>query len=100
MFINTFNFNSPTKIVFGEGTASSTADMLAELNCSKPLVVTDKILMQKGILEPVLQSLADQGINDAPVFDDVPSDSDIECVRKGVSVGRANGVDSIIAVGG
>lgn len=100
MFINTFNFNSPTKIVFGEGTASGAADMLAELNCSKPLIVTDSILMQKGVLNSVIESLESNGMKGAPLFQDVPSDSDIECVRKGVSLGKAHGVDCLIAVGG
>ena len=100
MFINTFNFSSPTKIVFGEGTASSAADMLAELNCSNPLIVSDKVLTQKGVLNSVFESLASAGIKDVPVFDDVPSDSDIECVRKAVALGKAKNVDSLIAVGG
>lgn len=100
MFINAFNFNSPTKIVFGEGTASSAADMLSELGCSNPLIVTDKILMQKGVLASVLESLSSNGMKDVAVFDDVPSDSDVGCVRKGVALGKAKNVDSLIAVGG
>ncbi len=95
-----FNFLSPTKITFGEGTASGIADALFELGARNPLVVTDKILLEKGVLRSMLTGLAEGGISNPIIFSDVPSDSDVDCVRQAVALARENACDSIIAVGG
>ena len=97
---NPFTFLSPTRIFFGEGTAGSAADLLADLGASNPLIVTDKVLIDKGVLAPILHSLSEAAISDPPIFQDVPSDSDIDCVRRAIELGRKHNCDSLIAVGG
>lgn len=97
---NPFTFLSPTRILFGEGAAASAADQLFELGASNPLIVTDSILVQKGVLAPIMHSLSEAHIKDPPIFQDVPSDSDVECVRRAVELGRKHNCDSLIAVGG
>ncbi len=95
-----FNFQTPTRITFGEGTASGIADLLAEYGVSNPFIVTDKVLVEKGVLSSILESLAQSGIENPAMFQDVPSDSDCNCVRKAVAIAREKQCDSIIAVGG
>ncbi len=96
--LNPFTFISPTRIIFGEGTATAVGDMLSELGASKPLLVTDSVLVQKGVLKPVMDAL--ESFGEIPIFQDVPSDSDVDCVRRAIELGRNSSCDSVVAVGG
>lgn len=98
--MNPFTFFSPTRINFGEGTAAGIIDALAELNASNPLIVTDAFLAANGILDPILAEFRDSGMTEPTIYRDVPSDSDVDCVRKGIELGRSLNADSVIAVGG
>ncbi|MBX9686519.1 MAG: iron-containing alcohol dehydrogenase [Candidatus Obscuribacterales bacterium] len=98
--MNLFSYLCPTRITFGDGTASGIGDILSEMAVSNPLIVTDKVLVEKGVLDPVLKSLADSGLKEVPIFQDVPSDSDVDCVRRAVELGKSKNCDSLIAVGG
>jgi alcohol dehydrogenase len=95
-----FTFHTPTRIDFGEDTASGVGDILAEFGSSHPLLVTDANLQQAGVLRPILEGLESSGIESPTIFDRVPSDSDIASVREAVKAARAAGCDSVIAVGG
>lgn len=95
-----FNFLSPTKLTFGEGSAASIGDALIELGAGNPLIVTDSVLVDKGVLAPVLESLALSGMSNPAIFQDVPSDSDVDCVRRAVALGKSSDCDSLVAVGG
>lgn len=94
-----FIFRSPTIVNFGVDTATGVADYVALHGGSKVLLVTDKGLVQHKVVQPVIQSLVDGGF--APVvFDDVPPDSDLNCVQRAVEIGKEEGCDCIVAVGG
>lgn len=98
--MNPFTFLSPTRINFGEGTAAGIIDTLAELGASKPLIVTDAVLLSNGILDGILAEFKNAGLPEPSIYKDVPSDSDVECVRVGIEKGRSLSVDSVIAIGG
>ncbi len=95
--MNPFVFHVPTKIAFGEGVASSTADIVKELAGSRALIVTDKPLVKTGIVAQILE-----GFDDLKhvVFDEVPPDSDVDCVNTAAEVARAEECDCIVAIGG
>ncbi|MBY0357344.1 MAG: iron-containing alcohol dehydrogenase [Candidatus Obscuribacterales bacterium] len=93
-------FQSPTKVLFGEGTISGIGDEISQFGASKPLLVTDKVLLEKGVLEPVLRSLDESGFGKLPIFSDVPPDSDVECVRQAAAFARQAKADLVIACGG
>lgn len=95
-----FVFHSPTKISFGEDTICGIGDMLHDLGGSKPLLVTDVNLVKAGVVEPALAALKDAGIDGVTVFDAVPADSDLDCVREAIALGRNSSCDCVIAVGG
>ena len=98
--MNPFTFFCPTRINFGEGTAFGIIDTLAELGASNPIIFTDKVLFDNGILDPIFEQFASAGLPPPPVFTDIPSDSDVEAVRRGIEAANSANVDSIIAVGG
>lgn len=98
--MNPFNFMSPTRIIYGEGTVGAcSAEILAELGGQKPLIISDSILVKTGVLASLLDCLAENK-KEAVIFEDVPSDSDVECVRNATSAGREASCDSVIAIGG
>lgn len=95
-----FTFHTPTKISFGEDTASGVGDTISELGGTAPLLVTDANLQKAGVLRPILEGLEYAGVKAPVIFDRVPSDSDIDCVREATEVARNAGCDCVIAVGG
>jgi alcohol dehydrogenase class IV len=94
-----FTFFSPTRIVYGEDIASAVQEFISELGGKKTLIITDANLIKAGILQPIIDSLKSGG-NTPTIFDDVPSDSDVNCVNKAAEVARAANCDSVLAVGG
>ncbi len=97
---NPFTFLSPTRVTFGQGSVSGVADNLIEFGAQRPLIISDAVLVELGVLNPILEALQDAGLSQAPLFNDVPADSDLECVRKAVDLARSRACDSVIAVGG
>jgi alcohol dehydrogenase class IV len=95
-----FTFHTPTKIVFGPDTASGVVDAVEEMGCSKPFIVTDANLIKAGVLAPIFASFTGERVSKPIVFDAVPPDSDLDCVRKSVEAAKAGGCDMVIAIGG
>lgn len=95
-----FTFHTPTRISFGEDTASGVGDILQEFGSTHPLLITDANLQKAGLLEPILKGLRDCGIEEPAIYDQVPPDSDIDSVRKASELARNSGCDCVIAVGG
>lgn len=100
MIMQPFTFHTPTKINFGEDTADGIGDALFDLKASRPLIVTDANLVKSGVLNGILKCLKEFGIEEPVIFDAVPSDSDIGCVRNATALAKKHGCDSIIAIGG
>ena len=95
-----FVFHTPTRIVFGDDTASSIGELLADLGMRNPLVVTDDNLIRAGLLKTILAGLESSGFSKPAVFDEVPPDSDLVSVRKAAQLAIDARCDSVIAVGG
>ena len=89
-----WHFVSP-KIVFGEGSLAS----LEELNMSRALIVTDRNLVQLGLVEPVLELINKSGC-EVMVFDDVEPDPTLTSVELGKSAADDFQPDWIIGLGG
>lgn len=97
--MNNFLFNCPTKILFGEHESASIATYAQDLNIKNPLIVTDSLLMENGLLDKILRSLDEDKIP-YTVFTDVPPDSDTDSVNRAASIARGKACDSVISVGG
>jgi len=86
----------PTPIVVsGFGSTGKIAGVLRDLKCSKPLIVTDKVLHQHGLLNTMLESLDSYAI-----YDGVIPDPPTRCVEEGYALYKEEGCDSLIAFGG
>jgi len=98
-----FAFHSPTKITFGEDAACGAYEVTRELGGKRTLIVTDANLLNAGVLASVLAAFEngnDSASNQPIIFDEVPPDSDLDCVRSAASLARRAGCDSVLAVGG
>jgi len=98
--MNPFVFHTPTRVYFGEDSASSCGDFLRELGGKKVLMVADAFLEKSGALKPLIESIR-ESTGSAPIlFTDVPSDSDIDCVNNATAIARTHQCDALVAVGG
>lgn len=94
-----FEFNTVNRIISGAGSALQLADQCRRLGVARPLLVTDPGLMSIGLVPPVLAALESEGL--APiVFDQVREDPPEATVLAAADMGRSEGVDGVLAVGG
>lgn len=92
-------FRVPAAIRFGENSAQHIGAEVANLGCSQPLLVTDKFLLDSGILEPVLQSLQKEGITPT-IYDGVRAEPGLRVVDEGLRCLRQGNCDCLISCGG
>ena len=95
--VNTFL--SPTKVIFGNGTASLVGKEAAQFSAKKALVVTDKGVVAANLLTGVQDSLKAQKI-DFDVFDKVEAEPPTRIINDGARMAVDIGADIIIGVGG
>ncbi|MBN2839834.1 MAG: iron-containing alcohol dehydrogenase [Coriobacteriia bacterium] len=93
-------FCNSTKIVSGNKAIEHIGYELAALGASKPLVLTNKQLLELKVATVVLDALKDTEAEVVAVYDDVPVDSSVKVVNDVARVYREIGADAIIAVGG
>ncbi len=90
---------SPRIMVVGGGAVAQTAELLAKLGLSRPLVVTDPFMVSSGLVRRCLDPLAAAGVT-ADVFSDtVPEPTDI-VIEAGVARLSGRDYDCLIGFGG
>ncbi len=94
-----FEFNTVRQIINGPGSSLQLANQCRSLGISRPLMVTDPGLIAIGLVPPVLNALLAEGI-EAVLFDQVREDPPEATVLTAADLGRSQGVDGVIAVGG
>ncbi len=94
-----FEFNTVKRIISGAGSALQLADQCRLLGIARPLLVTDPGLMAIGLVQPVQAALESAGI-ESVVFDQVREDPPEATVLAAADLGRSEGVDGVLAVGG
>jgi alcohol dehydrogenase len=93
-----FDFQAPEHIQFGRGTATETG-AYASTYGERALLVTDPQLVELGVIDPVVESLADAGL-DVELFDGVEPDPTLSVIRDGVAAAREAEADVLVGVGG
>ena len=94
-----YEFCNKVRTVSGHKALDRLPEMLASMNCVKPMIIADKGVVGAGLVEPVKKALGAK-IKIGGIYDDVPADSDVKTVKNIASKYRAARCDSIIAVGG
>ena len=89
----------PTRILYGKGAIKELPGELKRAGATRPLLVTDKGILQAGLLRFVVPHLEQAGIK-APLFTDFAANpTDADAIR-GAEAYKAAGADSVLGVGG
>ncbi len=94
-----FNFFSPKRLIFGCDAIAQLGIEARGLGGSKALIVTDKGIVQCGLLENVQPYLDAAGISSF-VFDKVAADAPLGIVEECARCIKENGIDIVIGLGG
>jgi alcohol dehydrogenase class IV len=94
-----FEFFAPNKFIFGLGTASRVAEEVKAFGGTKVLLVTDKVLMEKDVIRPVLDSLESARVPYV-LYDRVEPDAPARLMVEAHEVLKAEGCDLVIGFGG
>ena len=98
--MQSFDFQSSTRVVFGENTLDQLGDLTRALGGTRVLLVTDPGIVRAGISEKALDSLKAVGI-DAFVFDGVAENPTSRHVADGAQFAEdRGGIDLLIGLGG
>lgn len=92
-------FNYPTVLLYGEGSLVESAQRIKALGFKKPLLVTDKTLVELGIVKQVTDQIEKVGIETIVYDGSHPNPVEDDCID-GAKMYKDHGCDSLIAVGG
>lgn len=92
-------FKVPPIIHFGQGVASLTGKEAARLGARHVLLITDSFLASSGLIDPVLQSLAENKIA-VSLYDQVNTEPTLEHVDACLHLYETNSADLVIGLGG
>ena len=91
---------SPRLLLIGGGTVRQIAEILGQFGLSRPLIVSDPIMVSTGLIQRALEPLTAAGIA-VRVFSDTVSDPTDTVIEAGVAQIRASdGYDCLIGFGG
>jgi len=94
-----YEFFMPSKTIIGVGAAEKVPAMIKGLGVQKPLIVTDKGLVQTGLAKHVTDKLDAAGITYSIFDETIPNPTD-KNVEAGVAAYHSAGCDSLITLGG
>eukprot|EP00930_Biecheleria_cincta_P095231 TRINITY_DN87216_c0_g1_i1.p1 TRINITY_DN87216_c0_g1~~TRINITY_DN87216_c0_g1_i1.p1 ORF type:complete len:468 (-),score=91.71 TRINITY_DN87216_c0_g1_i1:39-1442(-) len=91
---------TPTpRLVAKAGATSQLGSLLKDLQCKKPLIVSDEVLVKHGLVKKCTDSLQEHGYG-SEIFDKIEPNPTTHMIEQGLEVYKAGNCDSIIAVGG
>ncbi|MET3505729.1 iron-containing alcohol dehydrogenase [Halalkalibacter oceani] len=88
-----------TKIISGPGCVSQIGEQAKTLKATNAFVVTDPVVKEIGLINPILKSLEQHGIQ-YEVFAEVEVNPYLETIDRGGEVIKSKGCDLVIAIGG
>ena len=95
-----FEYFAPTKVVFGKGTENQVGSLVKQQSSKKVLLhYGGKSAVRSGLLDRIKASLDEAGVAHVELGGVVPNPH-LSLVYEGIELGRKEGVDFILAVGG
>ncbi len=89
----------PRIMQVGAGASKEAGNILRSLDCQRPLIVTDKMMVQLGYVASLQDSLQGASIH-SDIFDNTVPEPTVSSIQEGVNKVRDGNYDSIIAIGG
>ena len=97
---NSFEYFSPTRVIFGEETEKQTGKLIREYGGSRVLVLYGgKSAIRSGLLDLVKESLKEEELYFQELGGIVPNPH-LDKVYEGIEIGKNEGIDFLLAVGG
>jgi alcohol dehydrogenase class IV len=93
-----FEFNSPTRIVFGPGVLATLPDQVGPLGRRALLVVGSRTLALEGAVARLGDALASKGVD--PLVFEVSGEPDVPTVERGARLARDERCDAVVGLGG
>jgi len=94
-----FDFQSRTRLIFGEGSFERLGALASELGFRKVLLVSDKGMLACGYVERAKKLLSDSGIT-VFTFHEFDSNPNTTMIEAGRDFAAPLGIDSLIGLGG
>ncbi|RZU47947.1 alcohol dehydrogenase [Fluviicoccus keumensis] len=94
-----FTFTTVKTVISESGSSARLGEIAAGLGITRALIVTDPGIVQCGLLEPALASLAKAGIP-VTIYSDVVADPPEAKVLDSLQMARDAGIDGVIGLGG
>ncbi len=97
-----FDFYTPTRILFGADRENEAGKQVAAFGGHKVMIIYGKKgghVESSGLLERVHQSLNEAGLSYID-FNDVVPNPRLSLVKEGIRIGRAQGIDFLLPIGG
>ena len=89
----------PRIMQVGAGASQEIPNILTSLGCKRPLIITDKMMVQLGYISRVQEALATHTIA-VDIFDDTVPEPTVSSIQAGVDKARNGDYDCLIALGG
>jgi len=89
----------PQDLLIGGGTSDDLSDHVARVGIARPLVVSDRFLLDEGPAGPLVERLSSAGLA-VGVFGDVQPDPTVANVNGALDALRAHEADGVVAIGG
>lgn len=97
---NSFEYFSPTRVIFGKETEKQTGKLIREYGGSRVLVLYGgKSAVRSGLLDLVKESLKEKELYFQELGGIVPNPH-LDKVYEGIEIGKNEGIDFLLAVGG
>lgn len=97
--VGEFDFQMPTRLVFGSGSIARLGEVAKELGFTRTLLVADRGLVAAGHVAEATRLLTRAGVESIP-FHDFDENPDTVMVEAGRRFAAELGIDSIIGLGG
>jgi alcohol dehydrogenase class IV len=95
----TIELHLPQDLVIGGGTSDDLAEHVARIGITRPLVVSDRFLLDEGPAGPLVERLR-SSIPDVATFGDVQPDPTLANVEGALRAIREHEADGVVAIGG
>jgi alcohol dehydrogenase class IV len=97
--MQSFDFETRTRVIFGEGTINRLGREARELGFRRTLLVADRGLVSSGHVEEASVSLIESGV-EVVLFHDFDVNPDSEMIEAGSAFAAPLSIDSLIGLGG
>jgi len=97
--VNAFEFQSNKSTVVEPGAAARLGEIVERLKCRSVFLVTDRGIIENGLVEPALKSLESRDIA-VVVYSDVRADPPADVVEAAARAAVSGKADCIVGVGG